>query len=247
MMSLIAAAAISASSCSAPDEVVTTAVVAGVAQSAHSASESGGELRYCEYFMVDGRGNVRVLYYDPQGQKIAEKHLSLPQDTSSHSIAGEARPEVIQEDFRHGEIREVIREGDNWRIRYRRNAQARWQDSVLPDANVDVVDAGFDPFVREHWGPLTSGETVEFDFVSPVHGQSVRLRARAVACNSSVTASDHVCLEIDLAQPWLRWLAGDLFVTYSSRDRRLLYFRGVVNLHDERGKVQKLSIRYFYR
>ncbi|WOX05827.1 hypothetical protein [Microbulbifer pacificus] len=247
MMSWIAAAAISISSCSAPEEVVTTAVVTGVAQTTHSTSGSSGELRYCEYFLVDDSGNVRVLYYDPVGQKIAEKRLSLPQDSSSNSMAGEVRPEVIQEDFRRGEIREVSREGDNWRIRYRNSAQGRWQDSVVPDVNVDVVDAGFDAFVREHWGRLTSGETVEFDFVSPVHGQSVRLRARAVVCDGSMTASDHVCLNVDLAQPWLRWLAGDLLLTYSSRDRRLQYFRGIVNLHDERGKAQKLSIRYFYR
>lgn len=249
MIHAIAAVVISASACAAPEAVQWEAMVVGQARSIGAAGSDLSALQYCEYFLVDRNdsGSVRVLYYDPRGNKIAEKHLSVPVASTKESAIEEVRPDVLQEDFRHGEIREISRVGGTLRMRYRKSSESSWRAVTAPDADVDVVDAGFDPFVRLHWEQFVSGDTVEFNFASPVHGQVIRLRARAVPCNGRVATSGHLCLTVDLAKPWLRWLAGDLFLAYSSQDRRLRHFRGVVNLRDARGADQKLSIDYVYR
>lgn len=247
MIHAIAAIAISTSACAVPEAVVQQAAVIGLARSVGTGGSDSAALQYCEYFLVDDTGKARVLYYDPRGQTIAEKQLSSTVASSGGALLEEARPDVMQEDFRLGEIREVIRDGDRWLMRYRKNRQDKVGEVEVPDSDVDVVDAGFDPFVRQHWEQLAAGGSIEFNFASPPHGQVVRLRARAVACDGSVAAAEHLCLRVEPANALLRWFAGDLFLAYSSRDRRLRYFTGVVNLQDARGAAQKLSIRYSYR
>lgn len=247
MIQLLLAVAVATSACAAPEAVERQATVVGQARSVGASESDPAALRYCEYFLVDDAGKVRVLYYDPRGQKIAEKHLSSPVANSPEAPVEEARPSVLQEDFRLGEIREITRVGNSWRMRYRKNLQDKVREVTVPDAKVDVIDAGFDPFVRRHWELLVSGGNVEFNFASPLHGQVIRLRARVVACGARVAAAGHLCLTVEPANALLRWLAGDLFLAYSSDNRRLRYFSGVVNLQDTSGTVQKLSIRYSYR
>ncbi|WGL16884.1 hypothetical protein PVT68_00965 [Microbulbifer bruguierae] len=243
-MEWILAAAISVAGCPAPEEV-SGALVVGRAQSFDSGAGDVEDVRYCEYFLRGEEGSARVLYYDPDGHKVAVKRLSLPTNSNADSALDIVRPAVKQEDFRHHEVREITRAGEYWHMRYRKNKRSRWQERMTAAVDVDVIDAGFDPFVRQRWEQLVSGKAIEFHFASPVHGQVVLLRARRVGCGSRVN-DQWLCLEVDLARPWLRWLAGDLFLAYSPEDRRLRYFGGVVNLLDEQGASQKLSIRYFY-
>ncbi|TLM77737.1 hypothetical protein ACONUD_06220 [Microbulbifer harenosus] len=47
-------------------------------------------------------------------------------------------------------------------------------------------------------------DDIEFNFASPPHGQVVRLRARAMACDGGVAAAEHLCLRGEPANAPLR-------------------------------------------
>ena len=219
----------------------------------------GGETEYCEYFLPS-QNQWRVLYFDRTGSKIAEKQLR--EGSAPGLLIAHPRPRVIQEDFRNGEVREATQSNGDWVLRYRPKAGAKVTEKHIPAGQVDVVDAGFDAFVREHYQKLLSGEVIVFDFASPLHGRSVRLQARAVPC---VTAAPILCVDVELASGLLRWLAdAKIYLEYSSSSTgddpssertfagpaqaipRLTRFRGTVNLLDAGGDSQVLEIRYFY-
>jgi len=239
MFSLVAAAALSLSLCDydGPAQVVGRAY-----------RPDTGELVYCEFFLPTKDQQTRVLYYSAAGRRIAEKDLSGPAGSGS---AGTAIPGVTQQDFRTGERREVSRQGDHWLLRYRKSSTADWKVAQVPAREIDVIDAGFDAYVRANWQQLVAGQVVTFRFASPPHGRSIELRARRVDCTASATpstsgAAPPLCLHIDLAQALLRLFAGDLSLVYDLEARRLRQFEGVVNLLDARGKAQRLRILYQY-
>ncbi|WP_160153495.1 hypothetical protein [Microbulbifer sp. ALW1] len=200
---------------------------------------------------------MHVLYFAPDGEKIAEKRLEAIAPGSA--IQEQRLPQVFQQDFRSGELRETVWESGAWRIRYQKAENQALREVVIDDSEIDVIDAGFDAYVREHWQALASGAELGFLFASPPHGRSIRLRATSVACEPPDSA---LCVRVDLAQPLLRWIAGgDILLRYSTVDSdgvtkdknalapmpRLQRFTGVSNLLDDSGEPQRLQIDYFYR
>lgn len=233
MLSLLAATAISAvAHCGYDGEIQAI----GLAREPQS-----GTLTYCEYYLPTENERTRVLYYSPQGFRIAEKTLIT---SGAEQPRNNPRPEVLQNDYRLGEKREVRRRGERWQMRYRRSGSSGWESVLVGQSAVDVIDAGFDAFVRKNWQVLAAGRGLEFNFASPVHGRAIALRARKAGCRSE--GPDRVCFRVDLAQPLLRFFAGDLYLEYSADSRRLQFFEGVVNLLDERGQNQRLQIDYRY-
>ncbi|WP_066964878.1 hypothetical protein [Microbulbifer sp. Q7] len=247
MASWLAVAALSVAGCTAPDDVQQAAMVVGQARAVE-----GPEVRYCEYFMPQPSGSLRVVYYRPEGpagSKIAEKWITDGEGASG--ILQRARPQVSQEDFRMGEVRQASRVSEGWQLRYKPRTEADFRDATFADTQVDVVDAGFDAYVRQHWQALNRGEKLEFKFASPVHGRTIGLRATAVPCQRQ---GADLCIRVDLAQAFLRWIAGgDIYLEYTIRGTkgdaapRLLRFVGVTNLLDDRGDPQRLVLDYFYR
>ncbi|WP_237065292.1 hypothetical protein [Microbulbifer guangxiensis] len=195
-----------------------------------------GALVYCEYHLPAQGNERRVLYYTPQGHRIAEKRLSGVNSTV---------PGVVQQDYRHGEQRIVQPRGGQVELRYRDAANSGWEVETLPTAVVDVADAGFDTFVRNNWSQLSAAQTVSFAFASPLHGRAIPLRARQVGCAGGGQAQK-LCLRVELDQALLRMFAGDLYLEYDRGSRRLLLFDGVTNLLDAQADSQRLRIDYRY-
>lgn len=193
-----------------------------------------GRLVYCEYHLPAQGSQRSVLYYSPEGYRIAEKRLSGVDSTV---------PAVVQQDYRHGEERIVQPRGGQVSLRYREDANSQWETAILSAGEVDVADAGFDTVVRNNWRRLASGQAVTFDFASPVHGRAIGLRARQVNCSGT---ADKLCLRVDLNQPILRMFAGELYLEYDRDSRRLELFDGVTNVLDSRGNSQRLRIGYEY-
>ncbi|MEX2962294.1 hypothetical protein [Microbulbifer sp. TYP-18] len=226
MPDLAASLAMTAALCTYEGAVYAT----GVATSLDS-----GEIQYCEYHLPSVNNSRRVLYYSASGHKIAEKYVTGIDNT---------RPQFQQHDIRQGEERQISLQGQRLKLAYRKNATAPWQFSLISARDVDVADAGFDVFVREQWAHLAAGRTVQFQFASPLHGRSIKLRARKIPCRESDTPS--LCLKVDLAQPLLRIFVGDLYLVYDKASRRLRLFEGVVNLLSDSGISQRLTIHYSY-
>ena len=232
MLSLLVAASLSVSGCGydGPTHVTGLAV-----------EPDSQQLVYCEYFLPTEGNRTRVLYYTPSGRRFAEKDLL---GAASEDGAATSQPEVVQQDYRNGERREVRKGGDSWLLRYRKSASAGWKETRIPINAIDVIDAGFDDYVRNHWDELAAGRTARFDFASPAHGRGIELRARRADCRSDDRQS--LCLRVDLAQPLLRFFAGDLYLVYDRATRRLQQFEGIVNILDDRSDAQRLQIHYHY-
>ncbi|GAA5524484.1 hypothetical protein Maes01_01041 [Microbulbifer aestuariivivens] len=220
-----AASGNAAASCGYQGEVFAT----GLARDPRS-----GALVYCEYHLPAQGNQRRVLYYSPGGHRIAEKQLGGVNSTI---------PSVAQQDYRHGEERVLNPRGGQIEMRYREKSGSGWEAEILPSSAVDVADAGFDAFVRNNWARLSAGQSVSFNFASPVHGRAIPLRARKVACTGG---AGRLCLQVDLDQAFLRLFAGALYLEYDPDSRRLLLFDGVTNLLDTRGGSQRLRINYQY-
>ncbi|GAA5442417.1 hypothetical protein Misp06_00591 [Microbulbifer sp. NBRC 101763] len=233
MLELLAALAISMAGCGYQGQTSAT----GLAFDPENHS-----LEYCEYYLPAENGQVQVLYFSAQGQLFAKKTLL---DHTGNPHGGTTMPEVIQTDLRHGEVREVRREQGQWLMRYRKSGQTGWKSVMRERESIDVVDAGFDVYVREHWQALVRGDVLKFNFASPMHGRAIKLRARKVACNQNQL--ENTCIRVDVAQPLLRLFAGDLDLVYDKVSRKLLRFEGVVNILDSRAQSQRLKIFYQYQ
>ncbi|WHI47631.1 hypothetical protein [Microbulbifer sp. VAAF005] len=199
------------------------------------------QLQYCEYYTSQDNGEITVFYYAPQGDLIAEKTL---RERNGPAAGRSALPSATQIDRRHGEVREVLWDDGQWMMRYKANEDEAWKVSLREARSVDVVDAGFDTYVRDHWDLLSSGKTLKFNFASPLHGRSIKLRAKAVSCSQS--ASDNTCIRVDVAQPLIRLFVEDLNLTYDTDSRRLKSFKGIVNILDPQAKSQELEVFYQY-
>ena len=247
MIELLLAASLAVSGCNAPHRVETEATVIG-----RAVEVEGSTVRYCEYFLPQGSGRMLVVYYapgEPEGTKIAEKQIVG--DEGPAGLLQDTRPQIFQEDFRSGEVRQATRIPEGWRLRYRESGRSRHRDDIFSESELDVIDAGFDALVRQHWSALKAGEELRFEFASPVHGRAVGLRAAATPCQNP---DADLCIRVDLAQAFLRWIAGgDIYLEYleasdkAGGDPRLSRFVGVTNLLDDSGDPQRLKLDYFYR
>ncbi|MFV8783713.1 hypothetical protein ACNKU7_14940 [Microbulbifer sp. SA54] len=220
------ALAVTASACGYEGEVFATGIARDL---------SDGRLAYCEYHLPAENDSRQVLYYNPEGNLIAKKYLKRVNSPLT---------EVFQLDLRHGEQRQVQKTSAGWTLGYqeKRGVDGNYVD--LPAEDFDVIDAGFDVFVRQHWASLSRGEILTFNFASPVHGRKIGLRAQRTECKDS--SKNSICISVDVAQPLLRLFAGSLYLQYDEDSRRLQVFEGVSNLVDARGKSQKVRIGYTY-
>jgi hypothetical protein len=116
------------------------------------------------------------------------------------------------------------------------------ETTISPTGGGQVVDAGFDNFVRLQWRELAGGEEVKFPFRMVGRDDPIAMRAN----RESDCETGRLCLQIRLDS----WLLGSLIdpieLTYDERSRRLLRFEGISNLKNDKGRSQKVKILYRY-
>lgn len=226
-------------------EVLVERIPEGERHVVGAALSDGANPDYCELHskITDGE---QVVGYWQVGRLLALKELNYK--------SGLNRPEVVQKDFRTGEYREARVRGDTLVMFYKEGKRLdNWlnvnEDFPKPDAvekavkQKQVVDAGFDYFVRQNWAPLKSGSELNFYFASPVHETNIRLRARFSA--SKCSESSALCVVVEPANGLLRLFAGELVLSYSE-DKKLMSFKGVTNIADADGKSKSREIIYQY-
>lgn len=107
-----------------------------------------------------------------------------------------------------------------------------------------VVDAGFDNYVRSRWDELAAGESIEFPF--QIVGFDRPLAMKAYRASQGGCALEDLCLEVSLDSWFLGLLVDPIVLSYARDSRRLLRFRGISNLRDDKGKTFQVDIRYEY-
>lgn len=77
-----------------------------------------------------------------------------------------------------------------------------------------VVDAGFDPFVRNNWQSLSNGNSETFYFLLPRREKLVELRLTPHTCKD-FDPDAYLCLSLEINNWFLRMLVDPIELTYS--------------------------------
>lgn len=200
---------------------------------------------YCEYYFRSSQHSQRIIEYrDNAGQLFAQKTL----DTGIHPLS----PSVQQNDFRHGEVREVLINQDSnpptMTLQYQAPNSPEMKTAKLDWAPSTVIDAGFHDAVLEFWHELMEGKPVAIEFISPIHLRSIALRIKKEKQSNCMqnTQSQLVCFRVEPRNTLLRWFVSALVLVYDAYSQKLQRFEGIVNITSADGNSLKARIDYSY-
>ncbi len=205
-----------------------------------------GEPMYCEYHYSQDLGNRFIVEYRNLSQEvIAKKELDYSTDR--------LKPDVIQKDFRHGELREMLSNqsaSNGIDVRYRKPNKEKTKAVNLTASDKLVIDAGFDPAIRQSWDKLLAGQKLKMDFLSPVHLRKIALTIEMAAgerCNKEIYDQvSQACFLIHPSNVLINLFVQPLALIYDKQSQRLLVYKGNVNITAEDGSTMKAVIQYHY-
>ncbi|MCU0760951.1 MAG: hypothetical protein MUF07_17370 [Steroidobacteraceae bacterium] len=187
-------------------------------------------LLYVEsHFVRDaGRpGETRVVMYRCANgsESFARKQLRY----------GEVReqPEFTFADARGGYTEGLRRTPRGPQVFQRDDARSAPRESRLPGNVVIVADAGFDEFVRRHWGELEAGRTVRFPFLVPSRLDFLTFKVRKDKEETIEGAAASV-IRLNLSGV-LGWFLPYIEVSYRKADQVLMRYKGITNIRDAAG------------
>lgn len=236
LASILLTAAIWPSSVTEHCVPLNTTLMVGVAKA------SNGSFLYCELVDQPNQQELNIVYV--KNKKVfASKKLNYTSNPKT--------PSVLQKDFRFGEIRQADTTEKEITLHYQANSNKKNVSANIGRKDVDVVDAGFDNFIRIHWDELQSGNTFSINFASMAHLKALPLRISSqplekCARNADKTTSAHYCFYVEIDNAFLRMLLGNIKLIYDQQ-HRLEEFNGVVNILSEKESNQTAKIRYYYR
>lgn len=176
--------------------------------------DSGAPLYRERHFCDAGLTQCTVRYVDNGGNLIARKELDYSQSATSPSL--------------------VLKD-------YRRDAEVRIPSAV---DNAQVVDAGFDNFVRAQWDTLADGETVTFRFRGV--GFDSPLDMKIGIDDKTDCDPANLCLAVNIDSWLLSSFLDPIQLHYSRSDRRLQRYSGISNLKGATGESLDVDIYYAY-
>lgn len=198
-----------------------------------------GALLYVETHEIRGAGSSSeqrtVLYRrNESAEPFARKSLTYGADRS--------RPAFRFSDQRSGFAESVVAVPGGFEVQSRAGANATVRSSVIPSAEVAVIDAGFDEFVRENWDQLQGGGGINAPFLVPSRLDAINFRVRK-ASETRIDGAPASVIRLSLAGV-VGWLLPDIEVTYRNADRRLMRYRGLTNIRDADGDLISAQIDF---
>jgi hypothetical protein len=198
-----------------------------------------GALLYVETHEIRGAGSSgeqrTVLYRrNETAAPFARKSLTYGADR--------ARPAFRFTDERSGFAESVVAVPGGFEVQSRAGARANVRTSVIPSAEVAVIDAGFDEFVRENWDRLQGGSAINAPFLVPSRLDAINFRVRKTG-ETRIDGADASVIRLSLAGV-VGWLLPDIDVTYRNADRRLMRYRGLTNIRDAEGDLITAQIDF---
>ncbi|WP_019938742.1 hypothetical protein [Bordetella sp. FB-8] len=199
-------------------------------------ARDGGKLVYSEeHWVVRNRGAQQhiVLYRCPNGKPFARERLD--------GGIEDAAPDFEFEDSRSGYIEGVTGRGDERQVYVRSSLGAPRRTAQLPTPRNAVIDAGFDAYLRSHWKALGAGQDTEVAFLVPSRLKYLHLAIRT----SDATYQGQPARRFKLSlNAWYGFVLPSIEVTYSIKERRLLRFEGIGNIHSDQGDTQQVRIEF---
>lgn len=210
-----------------------------VSYSASAFALEGERLLYVEKHIEtwqEGRLAEReVRYEDPAGELIAQKLVRYEESPQV--------PSFEMTDFRTG-LREGAEVDAGKVVLFSGPSEERVRRRSVERPRVAVVDAGFDAFMRDNFDAVVTGEMVEFDFAVPALRRFFRFELVPQG-GVSYRGENAFLVKMRPASALLRILVDPIDLTYSS-DGRLLEFRGLANVCDEKGDRYEARIVFDY-
>lgn len=207
------------------------AVTSGVRAAEHyeglAYDKQNGRLLYREsHWLLPGERVV--LYRCPNGEPFARKRV----------LGNGVAPDFELVDGRDG-YREGVRTRAGAREVYSRaSSRAIEQRKSLPAQANQVIDAGFDAYVRQQWDATTQSRKRKIAFLIPSRLQSMDFTLNAMPPSAGY---QRFGLALDA---WYGGIVPSMTVTYSARDRRLVRFEGIGNIRTQAGKYPAVRIEF---
>lgn len=184
----------------------------------------------------------KVVYLDAGRELLAEKLI----DYSDSAYA----PDVQVDDYRAKRATSIEHGDDVCKVIIAGLDDGSDQDVATFKAEKhDVMDAGFDNYVRRHWDALSQGETVKFRFMLPLRDSTIGLKLKPKQCeqNEDTAPEAAMCLRISPANWLVSALAAPIDLVYEQDTQRLLRFVGQGQLPDAKGRSMEVDLRYEYQ
>lgn len=178
-----------------------------------------------------------IDYYAPDGARIGHKTLDFAQDPYV--------PVFRLDLATAGGYAEGITAVGADRIELQKKGYGsdRMRTASVKRRSGMVADSGFHSFLRDRFSDLLDGKTVEFIFVVAGELNTFRFRARRIE-DREFEGQPAVQLKVE-PSTWLRLLADPLYILYEPKQRRMLEYRGISNLHDPRTR-KAYTVRIVY-
>lgn len=188
---------------------------------------------------------TRVEYRNNNDEVFAEKELDYSVSTTA--------PAISQIDHRY-DAHIITRHPNNTpgpvvKLEVRPHDSDETRSSEFDYDDGLIIDAGFDPFVRENWDRLSNGRRVTTDFLVPARMDTVRISISKTDSSECNFPSDNMHCFIIRPAGLLRlvsWFVDPIRVAYDADSRRLLMFEGISNLRDDAGEPRNALIHFEY-
>lgn len=209
-------------------------------------AREGGSLLYREHHLAPPSGGLpsRVEYRRENGELFAEKTLD-------HSRSRTA-PAIDFRDHRR-DVRIVTRypEGSDTgqlQMAYYPPGDEEPRRKMFETDSL-IVDAGFDPFVQQHWKRLLDGERIVADFLVPSRQDTIKVGITKVDKEQCRTAVEGIhCMKVSPAGALrlFSWFVEPIYLAYHPQPLRLVLYQGRGNIPDASGDSRQVRIQYDY-
>jgi hypothetical protein len=191
-------------------------------------AKKGGQLLYRESHWIQDSGQRLVLYRCPGGAPFARKKV----------MGAGAAPDFEFFDARSGYREGVRTQGGVREVFTQASAGVPEQAKPIARGDGQVIDAGFDAYVRQQWDALAKPERQRIAFLVPS-------RLQAMSFQLSPLAQDKATRSYKLAlDAWYGGVLPNIVVTYSTANRQLMKFEGIGNIRDAAGKYTAVRIEF---
>lgn len=177
-----------------------------------------------------------MTYFDPQGKKIGYKTLDFSKDNSIPlyhlTLNGSGYEEGIS-----------AISSDKIELFKRHATGEKLETASVDRAAAMAADSGFHAYITSHFAELMSGQTVNFKLAVPGNLDAFKFRVKRIE-DTTFEGAPAIRLRVE-PDSFLRYVLDPLELTYEPKAKKLLEYRGIANIHDDKGKAYVARISYF--
>ena len=178
-----------------------------------------------------------ISYKDSSGKEFANKVIEF---TPNASV-----PNFTFFDLRDGYTEGGKKTGNAIKLFYRRKSTDSLSEKVLNVDKWNVLDGGFDYFVRENWENFSDERKISFEFLVPVELGEFGFRVYKLR-DDVVLGREAIVLRMEIDNFIFRSFIRPITIAYDKKTKRILQYEGISNINDENGKSLNVKITYTY-